>query len=255
MDNKPESARFSRKGEPPISPEEDVTEAEGGKGKWSYHERTYWEYLDDFERVQDSRTEILDKLKLKDEPIVIDLLAGPAAVRSLAKFLRPKPFKGLAVGFHDPRTPEKIARDTREGVSFIAGDLKDPETWKKIEDWLKGDKADFIMSRGFGGLRHLPVNLEFSSQAIERIWNNLNPVDGTTILQIPPARSLGVNGIPVTRWVDKIKSISPDNVRHVPSYESRSTGYYSYGLVRLDRAPGVVLPTLNVLGQVSQKAA
>ncbi len=255
MDMKPESHRFSRTGKPPLTPEQDVIgDGDNEPGKWVIHESTYWDYLEDIGRVQTDKFEILDRLKLKDEPIVIDLLSGPAAVRSIGKYLRPKSFRGLAVGFHDPRTPEKAERDTREGITFLSGTLNDPATWEKIDEWLKGDKADFVMSRGAGGLKFLPTNLGFTSKAIEKIWETLNSTDGTTILQIPPAKSLQVNGIPVNKWVQKLDSAGVSH-RYVDSYEAKTDGYVPYGLLRLDRRPGVNLPSPVVLGQNSQKTA
>lgn len=252
---KPESSRFPRAGRPPLTAREDVLyDGKNESAKWTIHESTYWDYLEDIGRVQTDRYEIMNRLKQKDSPIVIDLLSGPAAVRSIGKFLRPKSFKGLAVGFHDPRTPEKAEKDAQRGITFISGALNDPSTWEKIDEWLKGEKADFIVSRGAGGLKFLPTNLGFTSQAIEKVWNTLNQTDGTTILQIPPSRSLQVNGIPINKWTQRLDAAGVGN-RYVDSYESITDGYLHYGVLRLDRRPGINLPAVPVLGQGSQKAA
>lgn len=252
MEMKPESARFSRAGKPPLTPEEDVIgDGDNEPGKWTIHESTYWDYLDDIGRVQTDKFEIIDILRLKEEPVVIDLLSGPAAVRSIGKYLGPKPFRGLSVGFHDSRTPEKAEKDKKAGITFISGDLKDPSTWEKIDEWLKGDKADFIVSRGAGGLKFLPTNLGFSGQGIQKIWDTLNPTSGVAILQVPPSRSLEVNGIPVNRWVQRLNAAGATN-KYVNSYESKTDGYVPYGVLRLDRKPGVSLPAPVVLGQSTQ---
>lgn len=219
-------------------------------GLWWVYGSSYENYLKDFMEVQAFPDEIINRLRQKEKPVVIDLLASTGALRSLAQTLKPTKFKGLAVGFHDSRDPDEINEDLSNGIEYIAGDLSDRTTWDKIDAWLGEEKADFIMSRAVGGLHRLPTNLGFAGHAIHRVWNALNPENGIAILQIPPAYDLGLNGIPSYRWVSKLRTSASNAARYVGTYNFQGDlGHLPYGLLRLNRIPGVEFPKLKVFGR------
>lgn len=230
-----ENERFTRRGKFLSQPSHDDHYTR--KGRWSIFESPFRSYMDDFSRLEDYPGEINDLLRSKKRPVIIDLLSSTATLRNLKHtILGDREIRALAVGLTDNRSKEEKALDASLGITYIAGNLRRPNFWEKIDDWLGDESADFIFQRGAGGLTYLPTRPIFVGIAISEVWEMLNPDGGYAFLQTPPADALEENGIEATKWTSQLRQ-SRIPSWFVPDYPCTADNNLSYGLLRLDRTP------------------
>ena len=120
-------------------------------------------------------------MKKQKEPIIIDLMSSPRAVRDLYN----SGYHGrlLAVGFNDFRTTMERKNDAEHNISFIKGDLAKSDTFKQIQQWLGDKKAHLIMERGFAGLHFIPTRLNYQKAVLSKFWDMIDPEGGLMVLQ------------------------------------------------------------------------
>jgi hypothetical protein len=229
---------------PPCFDGEKVTYPKDGK-KWLFHDHSFSHYMEDFEKVDRGKVAVLlSRLSRINQPVVIDLMASTAAIRDLRqRVLRMPQFKGLAVSLFDRRSEEETARDDFLGISHLAGDLNNfrgMRTWDRISDWLGKDRAHLIMERGFGGLHHIPTRLIYFRAVMSRMWKMLDPNGGMLLLQTPPRDFLRRRGIPINRWLGRLRRAGIYR-QFIGSYRSRDAGI-RYGLLQVIKETDCSLP-------------
>lgn len=135
-------------------------------------------------------------LAIENRPlVVVDLMATTAGVRSLAQATSAR-VNGIAVSLTDDRTDRQKATDEKLGVRHLAGDLGNSATWRNLRNMLAGEKADYIISSGVGGLHYLPRHPQFYAGVLNRMWGMLHPDEGTMMLEVPADGELRSVGVP-----------------------------------------------------------
>ena len=231
----PENERFTKRGRFLSQPSHDDHYTK--KGRWSIFESPFASYMDDFSRLENYPGEIIDLLRSKRRPVIIDLLSSTATLRNLKHtVLKDREMRALAVGLTDNRSSEEKALDASLGITYTAGNLRRPNFWEGIDNWLGEEVTDFIFQRGAGGLTYLPTRPIFAVAAISEVWEMLNPDGGYAFLQTPPADALEENGIEVNKWASQLRQARIPSW-FVPDYSCAADNNLSYGLLRLDRTP------------------
>lgn len=90
----------------------------------------------------------------------------------------------LAVSLTDYRTSEQKEDDATRHHECLTGDLSSPETYEKIESWLREKKFDFIFERMLGGLTFMPKEPLFLMSAFDALYGMLKE-NGAMFMQIP----------------------------------------------------------------------
>lgn len=205
-------------------------------GVWQVIHSPFSSYLDDFRPADKNGVidETIEKLKTQcASPIIIDLLATPAALHDLRlSLLGGRKIKGMSVSLTDQRDTPTRNYDDEQGISITTGNLREDETWSRIQAWLGPDKADLIVERGYGGLKQLPSNSEFGLAAIQKIWSFLSPEGGLAMIQVPPERALRRLGITMKNWTERLEKSHID-FQYLPSYEPRIPHIGNYGALIL----------------------
>lgn len=159
-----------------------------GNNCW-FNKRSIADYQKNFDRVL-KKTSIVDLVRKKPKPVVIDLMSPSDMLASLFMDVPNKDKLGIAVSFRDKRTQEQIQRDEQLGIHQVAGDIMNASTWRMINKKLEGRKADLIMEQALigGGLDCIPVRGKFYAVMLNKIWHMLNDQDGTFIGEIDSTR-------------------------------------------------------------------
>jgi hypothetical protein len=171
--------------------------------RWS----RYGEPIDDYDSYFSSvlhGKRIVDLLKAKKEPVVVDLMAPSATIVDLFNHL-PQPQKhGIALSYEDLRTNEEKQRDSRMNIQQLQGDVLTSSTWKRLENSLDGRKADLVMERALGGLICIPVHKDFYAYAVSKMWNMLSDQEGVLLIQTPGIDKLESVDVFVPEWVEQL---------------------------------------------------
>ena len=166
------------------------------------------EYERTFAQVLQGK-KLVDLIKNRSVPVVIDLLSPPGTVYELLL-----PFsegRGLAVSLPDHDIQKEFEHTYgADNVKWLHEDVTRSKTWVDIKKWLKGDKADLIMERGKGGLGSLPENSMFYQDLLNKAWGNLSTESGILLFELPPKTFLLHKGIPIDDWVKKLQEKNID---------------------------------------------
>lgn len=162
---------------------------------------------------------IVDFLRGRLSPVVIDLMAPPQTLVSLFKQLPQKSKLGLAVSLGDLRSDEEKRRDDKLNIHQVAGDITQSSAWKAINKELKGKKADLIMERALEGLYLIPHHKIFYAIMINKLWKILSEDRGIILMTTPVFSDYFLERfIPIPNWVNHLKD------RGVDAYWSKNSG-------------------------------
>ncbi|MBI4129738.1 hypothetical protein HY468_00310 [Candidatus Roizmanbacteria bacterium] len=228
---------------------------------WGIAHKPFDDYLNDFSKLpweKASNVEHhLQRLSTFVDPVVIDLLTYPEALRELYQRLgEPEQFRGLSVGSNDPRSFKERIGDDLIGITHLAGDLASvrrisgkPNSWDQIRLWLGDRTADFILSRGFAGLDYIPDRPYYYHFAVRQLWSMLNPDGGMLLVQTPPVETLLQRGISMINWKLQLKDAGI-SMYFLGSYQSRDYRFSSrepvrYGILQLIKSADIPLPDVT----------
>jgi hypothetical protein len=157
---------------------------------------------------------IVDLVRQKPSPVVIDLMGPSDTLVSLFEKIPDKLKFGLALSFLDMRDGNKKERDKKIGIEQLKGDILKKSTWKEIEKILDGKKADLIMQRALAGLLHIPLNGKLYALLLRRAWNLLSDNQGVFLIQFPFGSKsvLEDKGVEVFDWITLIRENGIDVV-------------------------------------------
>lgn len=208
---------------------------------WKTYNSSIEDYEDTFKDILEGKR-IIDFVKDKPGPVIIDLMSSTKALESLFEQLPQSNKLGVAVSLEDDRDQEAKMKDKKMGIEHIPGDLGIPETWKRLARKLAGRKADLIIERGGMGTAYIPTDERFYGYVLNRIWENISENEGVILIQGTTTHSLRQAGIRFNEWVDLIKG---QGVNTVFSEGNDNLGFdYAYlKLVRTPQSPAI-LPLL-----------
>jgi len=213
-------------------------------GSWYIFGENFDSYLDDFSKADKDKKlpQLISKIAAKPKPVIIDLMAPTNTLADFSdKNRNYKIMKALAVGYGDTRHETVKKVDEMLGINYISTDLSNIQNFNKISEWLGSDRADLIMERGYGGLSHVPTNLDYQYRVIHKIWEMLSPDGGLTLLQLPSISDLHANDIHIGVWIKNVKQ-SGIYCQYLPSYASKDAGV-NYGILALQKnSPAEKLP-------------
>ena len=92
--------------------------------------------------------------------------------------------KTASVSLVDYRSKADIDFDKKRGHSVIVGDIMTDEVYGSLQDFLGGQKADFIIERMAKGLEFIPVEPYAVSQVLQR-WYSMLHEGGIMFVQVP----------------------------------------------------------------------
>lgn len=215
------------------------------RGFWGYMNEPISSYEESFANVLEGRN-IVDLIRMRPAPIVVDILAPPGSVYDLLSSF-PKG-RGLAVSLPDHQMQE-MRSDVQEiyragNVKWLSEDITHPGTWVNIEKWLDGKKAHLIMERGMGGLDWLPVNKKLYGILINRAWANLDHDGGTLLFETPRRELVLKKGIDIDAWVKSLQEVV--GVKYDPGNPKSHSPLFEYGKVMITRTPSspAILPSI-----------
>jgi hypothetical protein len=87
------------------------------------------------------------------------------------------------------QSPEEKAADKVRNHSVMEGDVFQRDSVVEAKEWLRGEKADFIVERIKGGWGRNPLNMPLFAKSLSR-WYELLGDRGTMILQNPFASTV-----------------------------------------------------------------
>jgi hypothetical protein len=213
-------------------------------GSWWVFDSSFASYEVDFRKVDRDQKlpAFIEKLRGEPEPIVVDLLSSPAALRSLKSERGLSRMKGIAVGLADSRTDEEIREDTANNIHFVAGRLEDSKTWEDLKELLGDRKVNLFLERGHGGLEDTPFSRNLYSTFINRIWDNLDPDLNLAALEIPPLKAFTSARIPIKSWLRKLerRNIYLRYLEKYSPYQLSSHEEFTYGLLLFEKNPNIV---------------
>lgn len=152
---------------------------------------------------------IVEFVKSRPSPIVIDLMSQSAALASLFRLLpRGHCQLGLSVALSDKRTGIEETQNADSKIKHLAGDILSNDTWKKIDNELVGRKADLIMERANAGLTLIPHENIVHAVLLRKAWKILNKNGGMLIFETP---SIGYDKS-LDKWVNYLKENCVDAV-------------------------------------------
>jgi hypothetical protein len=176
-----------------------------GNERWGTYNLPIKSYEATFRQVLGSRA-IVDLIRGKQAPVVVDLMASSAALADLYNGLQHLPDKrGIALGLTDMRSPAQKRRDSALGIMQLTGDLMLDPTWQELHRAVGVRGADLVLQRAEGGLDCLPPHRHYMAYAMNRVWNMTNADGGTILMQIPGAGRLLRWGIDLESWVENMR--------------------------------------------------
>lgn len=218
----------------------------GQEGLWGAYEQGYSHYMEDLAPLEYYPDEILNTLHSAEKPVVVDVMSSTGMLQDLVvRYLKYKRGKYIAVGRFDNRMEFREGRDTALGITMVEGNVKDLSTWQELKTTLGDDEADFVIARPLAGLYFVPTKANVGYKIFNEAYGLLKD-GGSLIAQIPPITALDALGIPMDNWLAQLNELGVP-YRHVPQYASATdTKGKTYGLLRIDRIPGIPeLPMLN----------
>lgn len=205
---------------------------------WGYQNEPVKSYEESFVTVLGGKY-ISDLISSKQNPIVIDLMSAPYTVHDL---LMPFPTgRGLSVGLpdHNVRDYKKEVQDAYKSqqVTWLPKDITDADTWREIEQWLHGNKAQLIMERGMGGLALLPASKRILGILVNKAWSNVDPNGGVLLFETPRRDKLLEKGVDANAWVDSLRTVV--DVKYDPGEpkEEYSDPRFETGKIMITRRP------------------
>lgn len=150
------------------------------------------------------RKHIVDFIKQRTDPVVIDLMAPSGTLESLFEKIRDKPKFGLAVSLSDSRSDSQKAKDEKLGIKQLEGDIMLSQTWDEIKHLLNGRKADVIMERAEDGLNYLPRNERLYAILLNKAWKLLSDNNGMLLIQCPDSMVKSVN---LKKWIECLNKV------------------------------------------------
>lgn len=204
---------------------------------WYTYDSSILAYMLDFDPVLKDLN-LIDFLRNRENPVVVDFLASPAAIRDLIKVAGVNLKQGIAVGLKDIRTPNERAQDMIQGLVQVSADITDKETPKEIGEILDGAKADLVIQRGRAGVSELPATRRFYNNSRRHLWEMLSDDNGLLVTQVHREAVLRANGIDMAHWTEEVKSMGVD-VQYVPGVQvrKRTLRQDCFGLLRLIKTP------------------
>lgn len=201
---------------------------------WGIYGSEISDYARSFQDVLEGRG-ILDIIKQKQAPVVVDLMGPSGTLASLFKIIKNKDKFGLAVSLADERSEKQLKRDRDLGIIQIAGDITKGATWRRIESALYGRKADLLMERALEGLLYLPLNDKLCAILLNKAWKLLSDNQGTLLAEVP----LGEEGLVIAEkqgqkiegWVSFLKKnginaiYSSSDIKHGGTFLGVVSGY------------------------------
>lgn len=172
---------------------------------WIVYDSNISSYEYGFESVLKRGEHILDFVKNKPYPVVIDFLASSAALADLFRDLPDKPKYGLSVSLEDQRNSIQRQRDNQLNIHHITGDITQSFTWKAISKKLNGRKADLIIERGVGALYNIPANPRLYSILMRKAWRLLSDQYGVMLVEIPNKIAASKADIPMNKWFNMLR--------------------------------------------------
>ncbi len=142
---------------------------------WPINDSSVQDYQNTFTRLEIS---LVEHIRNRKSPVVIDLLSSPTAVRELLLSTTDSKTTGISVALGDHRNEALHRIDDRLGIHHVVGDLSKPATWKEVEKNLNGRKADLILERGYAGVAYLPHHAGYYLSAIDKVWDMLTSNNG-----------------------------------------------------------------------------
>jgi len=127
--------------------------------------------------------------------------------------------------FNSPDWPEKLERDGESHHSVIEGNILDPDTIQKVDQWLDGRKAAFIIERLFAGKETLPHD-PFVLAQNAAAWYERLAEGGLFFAQLP----FTLNAY-IRQWADLVQETAPQ-------LDVQIGNHYEYGLIRIHKRIG-----------------
>ena len=114
--------------------------------------------------------------KLVGVPLVLDLMGYGAVLTDLN-------VHGCAVALTDERTTGRKKLDQALDKGFIAGDVRAPQTWKKLRVWQESQNRKFnlILCRPFGGMSSIHPNETYYKYVFNQLYSLLS-IEGGNLL-------------------------------------------------------------------------
>lgn len=172
---------------------------------WSVINSPASDYEDSFRYLLEGRN-LISFLSDKEAPVVIDLMASPAALYDLFKRL---PISVPKMGISVSRSPFKQHEKDlvrRHGIKHLQADLTSGKSWAEIKEELQGRKAHLILERGWFGLSFLPASRGFFQYACQKSWDMLSEENGTMLAQFPAVNDVGTWSKDMDSWVGRLQS-------------------------------------------------
>lgn len=188
--------------------------------RWISYDSDISNYEHGFEPVLKEGEHILDFVKNKPYPVVIDFLASSAALANLFEALPDKPKYGLSVSLEDERDDAQKQRDNQFNIHHITGDITRSSTWKVINKELNGRKADLIIERGGGALYNIPINTKLYGILMDKAWKLLSNQYGVMLIQTPNRVQASLANIPINEWLNTLRKTSIQVSYSGPTYAS-----------------------------------
>lgn len=158
-----------------------------GLETWPYIDSEVMSYEESFCEVLGSTTiaaMVRETYAQLQRPVrIVDFLATPTVLSELS-YLSGANITGTSVSLSDNRVNWVKHEDTERGISHVVGDLADVETYRKLRRNMKGEKADIVLERAWGGLSWLPREADFYETALNAMLHIMRP--GAVLLaQLP----------------------------------------------------------------------
>lgn len=153
--------------------------------------------------IFDRPKHIIDLIKQKPSPVVIDLMAPSGTLASLFEKVADKPKFGLAASLFDSRNDSQKERDEKLGIKQLSGDIMLSQTWDKIENLLGGRKADLIMERAYGGFS-IAISEKLYAILLNKAWKLLDDKNGTLLIQVPPVEA---DSVSMGNWIKYLSKV------------------------------------------------
>jgi hypothetical protein len=177
---------------------------------WAKYNSKLISYQHTFGEVLSGETKTIPSLlQGKKDPIVVDLMASPSAIRELFLYTDGESKHGVAVSLADKRWKFRQKTDQRMGIEQLTGDFTQKAAWDNLEDTVGVGKADLIMERALLGLEVLPQHRSYWQYAMARTWRLLSPLNGHLLLQLPS--NLQAQGINMKDWTEALTKADIQN--------------------------------------------
>jgi len=145
--------------------------------------------------------------------------------------------KSIAVSLVDHRPENKLQQSIVENEKinhqFMVGDIFSPDTYKSLNEILKGEKVDLIIERMAKGLEFIPIE-PFAVSKILEIWYDMLRDGGIMFVQVP----VSFNHL-LKVWGEKLDKEFKDTIKIYYKKGSIHSGHHhaTFSLRKLPGAP------------------